>query len=68
MFVRIRLPVAVNASFVSPAGTLCASCKELGEGLDGTYADYVKLPARTVLPRLRKPLHFHSYSSRFGVC
>jgi NADPH:quinone reductase-like Zn-dependent oxidoreductase len=48
MFVCIRLLVAVNASFVSPAGTLCASCKELGEGLDGTYADYVKLPARTV--------------------
>lgn len=63
------LPVAVNASFVSPAGTLCASCKEFG-GVDwmALNADYVKLPARTVLPRLRKPLHFHSYSSRFGVC
>ena len=33
MFVYIRLPVAVNASFVSPAGTLCASCKEFGGGI-----------------------------------
>lgn len=52
---------------------MCIHIRSLGERLDGTYADYVKLPAENcfAVPRdLRspKPLHFHSYSSRFGAC
>jgi NADPH:quinone reductase-like Zn-dependent oxidoreductase len=30
---------------------MCIHVRSLGQGLDDTYADYVKLPARIVLPR-----------------